>query len=124
MGLRHYRSKFRIQWIQCIWSKYRVACILFGLEWSVLLIVVVLAYLHLGSMVQDSINQALVVGPDSDLFQLWRNPPIHPTMSMFLFNITNSEQWLDGSDDQLKVEQVGPYSYEESWEKTDIHFHR
>jgi hypothetical protein len=94
----------------------------FCLEWLVLLITSVLSYLFLGSVVQSMINQQLAVGPDSDLFPLWKDPPVNPVMSIYLFNYTNVESWLNGSEIKLNVNQLGPYIYKEKWIKTNITF--
>ena len=45
-------------------------------------------------------------------------------MKIYLFNVTNSENWLKGVDDKIKVQQVGPFVYKEHWTKTNITFHR
>ena len=69
------------------------------------------------------INSQLVVSPDSDIFSLWRHPPVNPEMKIYLFNLTNVEAWLNGSDAKLRVEEVGPWVYRETWMKKNITFH-
>jgi scavenger receptor class B, member 1 len=32
-------------------------------------------------------------------------------ISVYLFNVTNPEQFLSGEDDKLKVEEIGPFTY-------------
>lgn len=32
-------------------------------------------------------------------------------MSVYLFNVTNAEQFMAGDDEKLKVEEVGPFTY-------------
>lgn len=34
-------------------------------------------------------------------------------LSMYIFNVTNSERFMSGIDDKLKVEEVGPFTYVE-----------
>ena len=69
------------------------------------------------------INSQLVVSPDSDIFSLWRHPPVNPNMKIYLFNLTNVDAWLNGSDAKLRVEEVGPWVYRETWMKKNITFH-
>ena len=69
------------------------------------------------------INSQLVVSPDSDIFSLWRHPPVNPEMKIYLFNLTNLEAWLNGSDAKLRVEEVGPWVYRDTWMKKNITFH-
>lgn len=45
-------------------------------------------------------------------------------MKIYLFNVTNAENWLNGLDSKLKVKQVGPFIYKELWTKSNITFHR
>lgn len=45
-----------------------------------------------------------------EIFNLWAQPPVDLYIKIYLFNITNAEDFLSGRE-QLKVEQVGPYVY-------------
>ena len=69
------------------------------------------------------INQALVMTPDSDLFDLWSKPPVEPIFNIYMFNYTNIDEWLVGKAEKLIVEDVGPYSYREVQQKRNITFH-
>lgn len=33
-------------------------------------------------------------------------------LSVYLFNITNAEQFANGEDEKLKVQEVGPFTYQ------------
>ena len=85
------------------WKRHRKGCIIFAIEWFGLLILTTVAYFTLGRSIQDQINRALVVNPDSDMFPLWKEPPINVITKMYLFNVTNAEAWLNGADSVLKV---------------------
>uniref|UniRef100_A0A2A4JT04 Scavenger receptor class B member 1 n=1 Tax=Heliothis virescens TaxID=7102 RepID=A0A2A4JT04_HELVI len=41
-------------------------------------------------------------------------------LSAYLFNITNAEQFLSGEDEKLKVEEVGPFVYQENRTNEDL----
>ena len=103
-------------------AKHPKFCILFAIEWLSLLSLAVLSHFFVPGMIQSLINQSLVIGPESDLLLLWEEPPIQPIMSIYMFNYTNVDQWLNGSE-ALKVEELGPYVYQEKWSKRNITFH-
>lgn len=49
--------------------------------------------------------------PNSLIFELWRKPIVDVYMKIYIFNITNAEEFLEGGV-KLKVEEVGPYVYQ------------
>ncbi|CAG2058041.1 unnamed protein product, partial [Timema podura] len=53
----------------------------------------------------------LVISNTSETFSLWQRPPVHPLLKMFIFNYTNVDNFKDGIDDKLNVQEVGPYTY-------------
>ena len=77
----------------------------------------------MGQIVQLMINQSLVMSPTSDLYKLWQDPPVQPELRVYLFNLTNIDDWMNGSVEKLHVEEVGPYVYQEIWTKKNITFH-
>lgn len=44
-------------------------------------------------------------------FEWWKTPPDAVLMNVYIFNYTNSEAFLNGTDDKLKVEEIGPIVY-------------
>ena len=70
------------------------------------------------------INSQLVVSPDSDIYSLWKQPPVNPEMKIYLFNLTNVKEWMEGSHLKLKLDQVGPFTYKETWRKKNITFNK
>ena len=66
----------------------------------------------------------MVVSPDSDIYLLWKKPPVNPEMKIYLFNMTNLEAWMNGTQPKLRVEEVGPFVYRETWRKKNITFHQ
>ena len=65
----------------------------------------------------------MAITPESDMFKLWKEPPVQPIMGIYMFNYTNVEDWLAGKAAKLKVEELGPYVYQEIWTKKNISFH-
>ncbi|KAJ8953747.1 hypothetical protein NQ318_015403, partial [Aromia moschata] len=56
--------------------------------------------------------QIVSLSPGSILFSLWSAPPYDVVMKLYIFNVTNPEQFLRG-EEKLNVVEVGPYAYKE-----------
>ena len=41
-------------------------------------------------------------------------------MNVYVFNYTNVDRFLNGSDLKIKVEEVGPYAYKDFAEKSNL----
>lgn len=54
----------------------------------------------------------LQMSPHSLLFTIWKKPPLDIYLNVYIFNITNPEEFLSGKE-KLKVEEIGPYVYQE-----------
>ncbi|KAI4487717.1 hypothetical protein M0802_011907 [Mischocyttarus mexicanus] len=63
----------------------------------------------------------LEMKPDSLIFSLWKKPPLDVFHNVYIFNITNPVEFLAGME-KLKLEEVGPYVYQEFLEETNITF--
>ena len=63
-----------------IWSKHRKLTLFLSIEWAFLIIYGILSYLYMGQLIQLMINQSLVMSPKSDLFKLWKDPPVQPEL--------------------------------------------
>ncbi|CAH1407704.1 unnamed protein product [Nezara viridula] len=50
----------------------------------------------------------------SYIYRMWKAPPIKLYIKVFIFNITNAAQFLNGEDKKLRVAEVGPYTYSET----------
>ncbi|OXU24944.1 hypothetical protein TSAR_015667 [Trichomalopsis sarcophagae] len=66
------------------------------------------------------VQHKLKMSPSSMIFSLWRKPPIGIYINVYIFNITNAEAFLNGDEKILKVEEIGPYVYEETLENRNI----
>ncbi|XP_073817734.1 scavenger receptor class B member 1 [Musca autumnalis] len=62
------------------------------------------------AMVVDS---QLTLRTGSLLFNLWKKPPLEVFMKVYMFNVTNLDEYVRGIDAKLKVVEVGPYVYQE-----------
>lgn len=104
------------------WRNHRKLTLGLFIEWIILIMYGVVSYLYMAEFIQQMINRSLVLTPKSDLFELWKNPPVQPEMRIYLFNYTNVQEWINGSAAKLHVEQLGPYVYQELWLKRNVTF--
>lgn len=68
------------------------------------------------------VTSQMKMSPNSLLFKLFQHPPIEVTLGIYVFNVTNPEQFLAGKE-KLKLEEVGPYVYIEDIKNTNPIFH-
>lgn len=47
----------------------------------------------------------------SFLYNIFQTEVNGTRLSLYVFNITNEEQFMTGVDHKLKVEEVGPFTY-------------
>ena len=55
--------------------------------------------------------QNIGIENNSLAYDVWVKPPIYPLMGIYVFNYTNADEYLEGKDVKLKVEEVGPFVY-------------
>ncbi|KAH8421209.1 hypothetical protein KR009_000156 [Drosophila setifemur] len=65
----------------------------------------------------------LIMSEGGEIFNLWAQPPVDLYIKIYLFNITNAEDFLAGRE-QLRVEQVGPYVYKEIMTHENVTFNK
>ena len=53
----------------------------------------------------------VTLGEGGEIFELWRLPPVDLYLKVYLFNVTNHEEYMAGIDKKLKFQEVGPYVY-------------
>ncbi|EFN79581.1 scavenger receptor class B member 1 [Harpegnathos saltator] len=59
--------------------------------------------------------------PNSFLFRIWQKPPVDIYINVYIFNITNPVEFLSGKE-KLKVQEIGPYVYQEILENNNVTF--
>ncbi|XP_044018311.1 scavenger receptor class B member 1-like isoform X2 [Aphidius gifuensis] len=57
-----------------------------------------------------------------EIFEMWRKPQVELFLKVYLFNVTNHEEYMSGKADKLHFKQVGPYVYKEGLEHANITF--
>ncbi|XP_050312104.1 scavenger receptor class B member 1-like isoform X2 [Anthonomus grandis grandis] len=61
-------------------------------------------------------------GPGAEIFSFWEKPPVELFLKVYLWNITNSEEYMSGKDTKLKFQEVGPYTYREYMTHENVTF--
>ncbi|KAL4711604.1 hypothetical protein ACJJTC_003621 [Scirpophaga incertulas] len=77
----------------------------------ILVIGLIIVFINPIELISDWV---LVVKEDSYLYKLWETPPYQLFTEVWVFNYTNVPQFLAGKDAVLKVEEVGPFVYQET----------
>ncbi|KAG6454604.1 hypothetical protein O3G_MSEX008760 [Manduca sexta] len=67
-------------------------------------------------------NQKAVFQDQGEIFEMWRKPEVELYTKVYLFNITNAEAYMAGTEDIIKVKEVGPYVYREALEHKIVNF--
>jgi scavenger receptor class B, member 1 len=70
-----------------------------------------------------ALNERLKMDPIYPSFFWWKNPKPEVLLKVYIFNITNSEDFISGLDDKLRVEEVEPIVFREFLEHKDVVFH-
>ena len=50
------------------------------------------------------------------------NPPFSPIIKVYVFNYTNIEEFVSGTDKKIRITEVGPYVYEEPLQKINVQY--
>lgn len=90
--------------------------IAFALCLLILGVLVTCGFSALVKMIVDH-QVALRVGGQS--FGWWSKPPVEPMMSIYVYNVTNADEFLNNGS-KPALNELGPYVYIETWEKVNI----
>lgn len=55
--------------------------------------------------------QKLVMSEGDEAFEMWKKPEAHVYLKVYIFNITNRDEFMSGIDEKLRFQEVGPYVY-------------
>ncbi|KAJ1525663.1 hypothetical protein ONE63_008881 [Megalurothrips usitatus] len=104
------------------WTPTSVACVcVAGLVFAASLTGTYLLWFT--SFYEEMIHSSMMYTEGSEFIQAWMSPPFGPTTKMYLYNYTNAEDFMAGRAARLAVRELGPYSYAESLEHVNVHFH-
>ncbi|KAF5276711.1 hypothetical protein FQR65_LT16238 [Abscondita terminalis] len=66
----------------------------------------------------------LILSNASATYPIWKGPLIKTYVKVHVFNYTNVREYESRLHRKLRVEEVGPYVYEETLERVNVHFHQ
>lgn len=69
------------------------------------------------------ILQNLVLANNTKAKQWWEKTPIYPLLKVYIFNYTNTAEFLSGKDNILRIQEIGPLTYNETAERVDLEHH-
>ncbi|XP_049824965.1 scavenger receptor class B member 1 isoform X2 [Aethina tumida] len=61
-------------------------------------------------------------GDGGEIYEIWRTPPVDLYLRVFLWNVTNRDEFMSGKHTKLKVQEVGPYVYKELMSHENVTF--
>ncbi|KAI4459875.1 scavenger receptor class b type-1 sr-b1 [Holotrichia oblita] len=67
------------------------------------------------------VDSMTTLRPGHFIYSFWAEPPLEILVKVYIFNVTNSNEFLAGTE-KLKVEEIGPYVYQEILTNTDAVF--
>lgn len=53
----------------------------------------------------------------------WKDPEPEVLLKLYVFNITNSAEFIAGTDKKLKLQEIGPITFQEILQHKDVVFH-
>ncbi|CAH2101746.1 unnamed protein product [Euphydryas editha] len=51
---------------------------------------------------------------------MWRKPDVRLYTKVYLFNVTNADEFMSGNDSKIRVQEIGPYVYREALEHSEV----
>lgn len=61
-------------------------------------------------LVNKIIDSQVALKPGSQSFGWWSKPPVEPTMKVYVYNVTNADDFLNNGSKPI-LEELGPYVY-------------
>ncbi|XP_048487843.1 scavenger receptor class B member 1 isoform X2 [Plutella xylostella] len=85
----------------------------------VLLLAGIVCAIFFNSWVRLIIDHELVLRPGSMTFEWWARPPVRPFIKVYVYNVTNADDFLNNGSKPI-LDELGPYVYSQEWEKVNI----
>ncbi|XP_043529819.1 scavenger receptor class B member 1 isoform X1 [Frieseomelitta varia] len=73
-------------------------------------------------LVDVLLNREIALRDGGRTFNWWREPPVSPRLSIYIYNVTNADEFLNDGE-KPALQELGPYVYVQHWEKVDVQFH-
>lgn len=70
-----------------------------------------------------TVARRLEMSPTLPSYHMWVKPSPEVRLNLYIFTAENAEAFLNGTDDKLRLKEIGPIVYREHLEHTDVVFH-
>lgn len=67
------------------------------------------------------VNSEIALKDGGRTFGWWRAPPVTPRFGVYIYNVTNADEFLNNGEKPI-LQELGPYIYLQRWEKVDVKF--
>nr|XP_023028573.1 sensory neuron membrane protein 1-like [Leptinotarsa decemlineata] len=86
----------------CLWFVVAVSigCLLFG----IMVLIFFTAWVNL------VVDHVLTLRAGTQTFGWWSKPPVLPMMKVYVYNVTNADEFLNNGSKPI-VDELGPYVY-------------
>lgn len=75
-----------------------------------LLLLGVLVTFGFTSLVKLIIDHRVALQPGGESFGWWAKPPVEPQMKIYVYNVTNADEFLNNGSKPI-LDELGPYVY-------------
>ena len=72
-------------------------------------------------LIEHIINSEITLREGGRTYRWWKNPPVVPQMRVFIYNVTNADEFLNAGKKPI-LQELGPYVYLQTWEKVNVKF--
>uniref|UniRef100_A0A224XN62 Scavenger receptor class B member 1 n=2 Tax=Triatominae TaxID=70999 RepID=A0A224XN62_9HEMI len=87
----------------------------------ILLLIGLLVALFFTAWVNLVIDNQITLREGGHVFEMWKKPPVEPVMRVYVYNVTNADDFLNNGEKPI-LDELGPYVYVERWEKVNLTF--
>lgn len=67
------------------------------------------------------LNREIMLQDGGRTYKWWKQPPVIPQMRVYIYNVTNADEFLNNGE-KPALHELGPYTYFETWEKVNLKF--
>lgn len=77
---------------------------------SILIIGGILVACEFSVLINAIVDRVIGLRPGAKTFNWWAKPPVEPRISLYVYNVTNADDFLSNGSKAI-VDEVGPYVY-------------
>ncbi|XP_003426273.1 scavenger receptor class B member 1 isoform X2 [Nasonia vitripennis] len=67
------------------------------------------------------VNKEITLAEGGRTYGWWKAPPVTPQMHVYIYNVTNADEFLNNGE-KPALQELGPYVYLETWDKVNVKF--